>query len=299
MIAFACPHCGKNNSVGDEWAGQRGQCPWCNQAIDVPAAVAPSATPIVFPCPYCRHKLSVPGAWAGKTGKCPACSQTLQIPRSSEDSFTGPAPPAPASSPPVPVPEPAAAAAEIVFECGHCRRTLSVPGEWAGKSGQCPSCGQGIQIPAASAPPAPAAPAPGSPIIFACEHCGRRVSVGSEWAGMRGQCPGCKGDILIPMTSTASPKDTYGLADEGEGGQGPLPKQRYSLPEEADPHSPRRRKPLYGPGADPPSYRHRTDGGTGDGSNNTAIGWLIFFLVFVVGNIILYSTTGWIIIPRR
>jgi hypothetical protein len=30
---------------------------------------------------------------------------------------------------------------------------------------------------------------------------------------------------------------------------------------------------------------------------NKLMGWVIFILIFVVGNIILYNTTGWVIIP--
>jgi len=33
--------------------------------------------------------------------------------------------------------------------------------------------------------------------------------------------------------------------------------------------------------------------------NNPMIGWLIFILIFGVGNVILYSTTGIFIIPIR
>jgi hypothetical protein len=38
-------------------------------------------------------------------------------------------------------------------------------------------------------------------------------------------------------------------------------------------------------------------GGHGGGMSSTAIGWLIFFLIFGVGNVILYSTTGIFLIP--
>ena len=34
-----------------------------------------------------------------------------------------------------------------------------------------------------------------------------------------------------------------------------------------------------------------------DGGSNAWIGWLIFFLIFVVGNGILYMTTGIFLIP--
>jgi len=31
----------------------------------------------------------------------------------------------------------------------------------------------------------------------------------------------------------------------------------------------------------------------------SGMGWLIFLLIFGVGNVILYMTTGWLIIPIR
>lgn len=35
------------------------------------------------------------------------------------------------------------------------------------------------------------------------------------------------------------------------------------------------------------------------GGGNAAIGWLIFLLIFGLGNVILYYTTGIVIIPIR
>lgn len=34
-----------------------------------------------------------------------------------------------------------------------------------------------------------------------------------------------------------------------------------------------------------------------DGGNNSIMGWVIFILIFGVGNLILYSTTGIFLIP--
>jgi hypothetical protein len=34
-----------------------------------------------------------------------------------------------------------------------------------------------------------------------------------------------------------------------------------------------------------------------DGGNNSVVGWVVFILIFGVGNYILYQTTGWLIIP--
>ena len=36
-----------------------------------------------------------------------------------------------------------------------------------------------------------------------------------------------------------------------------------------------------------------------DEGGGHALGWLIFILIFGVGNVILYYTTGWLIIPIR
>jgi hypothetical protein len=40
-------------------------------------------------------------------------------------------------------------------------------------------------------------------------------------------------------------------------------------------------------------------GGDGDDCNSQVIGWVVFILIFGVGNAILYSTTGMLIIPIR
>jgi hypothetical protein len=52
-----------------------------------------------------------------------------------------------------------------------------------------------------------------------------------------------------------------------------------------------------------PAYResHQSDGGSQGGQGSALIGWVVFILIFGVGNLILYSTTGifFIPIPRR
>jgi hypothetical protein len=37
----------------------------------------------------------------------------------------------------------------------------------------------------------------------------------------------------------------------------------------------------------------------GGSGGNQLVGWLVFLLIFGVGNAILYATTGWLIIPIR
>lgn len=39
-IAYACPHCGKQFSVADQYAGQTGPCANCNKPITIPASAA-------------------------------------------------------------------------------------------------------------------------------------------------------------------------------------------------------------------------------------------------------------------
>ncbi len=49
-ISFMCPHCGKQTSVADEYAGQTGPCSGCSQTITIPASG--SATYLAPPAPY-------------------------------------------------------------------------------------------------------------------------------------------------------------------------------------------------------------------------------------------------------
>lgn len=45
-ISFTCPHCGKETSVADQYAGQSGPCKFCGQTITIPATeAAPKPTP--------------------------------------------------------------------------------------------------------------------------------------------------------------------------------------------------------------------------------------------------------------
>jgi hypothetical protein len=44
-------------------------------------------------------------------------------------------------------------------------------------------------------------------------------------------------------------------------------------------------------------HRQPDDGGGGGGGNSAVVGWVIFILIFGVGNLILYATTGIFIIP--
>lgn len=106
MIHFACPSCGKDFQVKDEFAGRRTKCPKCGQAIEVPAtktvaikqpgppAVDPPPRPVgpsapravVIPevlqrrpmdeyqeCPFCGELV------LAKAKKCKHCGETLDV----------------------------------------------------------------------------------------------------------------------------------------------------------------------------------------------------------------------------
>lgn len=84
-IQFACLHCGKPLSTGDEKAGLKAKCPGCGEPISVPtintdgedlAAVAPPPLPVAsgarVKCPMCGHPAS-----AGEK-ECSACGEPLK-----------------------------------------------------------------------------------------------------------------------------------------------------------------------------------------------------------------------------
>ena len=48
-ISYACPHCGKQFSVAEQYAGQTGPCAACGQTITIPAASFPAAGPMGMP----------------------------------------------------------------------------------------------------------------------------------------------------------------------------------------------------------------------------------------------------------
>lgn len=48
-ISFTCPHCGKQTTVADEYAGQSGPCKFCGETITVPSADGATPLPPVQP----------------------------------------------------------------------------------------------------------------------------------------------------------------------------------------------------------------------------------------------------------
>lgn len=102
---------------------------------------------------------------------------------------------------------------QIRFRCRHCKKTLAVKKELAGKKAKCPSCKQPIVIPtpvanpvdvealamaALADEPAPQEAAPQS-IDFECEWCSEKVSMPLDKAGKREPCPSCKRIVRVPV----------------------------------------------------------------------------------------------------
>jgi DNA-directed RNA polymerase subunit RPC12/RpoP len=163
-----CPTCQTKISIPEEKVGRRYICPHCQSPFVAgkSAAVAdappdPSASynktmlteskpPIKFPCPRCKTPLEMPAEEAGRKRPCPACGQRLLVP----DTAPAPAPAAPAGlnktmlvdeNQPVPPP--------IRYNCPNCKKPLESPASEAGTKKPCPSCGQRLQVPAATPQP--------------------------------------------------------------------------------------------------------------------------------------------------
>lgn len=117
-------------------------------------------------------------------------------------------------------------------------------------------------------------------IRFPCPGCQREISVDNSLAGMSGKCSYCGGDMTIPEAFSPGAKTDYDRDNELVRADRPRGDYRN-----LDKQNPYERYP------DP----NQKQGGGG----NAAMGWVIFILIFGVGNVILYATTGWLIIPIR
>jgi ribosomal protein S27E len=109
---------------------------------DVPSTARPSAAKdIVVTCGHCASQFAAPEALAGKEVKCLNCQRPLAVP------LSGSSPPA--ARPPAAVAGPAgvSTAAEIPVACPGCQRRFLAQSWLAGKSANCPSCGQTIIVP--------------------------------------------------------------------------------------------------------------------------------------------------------
>jgi hypothetical protein len=114
----------------------------------------------------------------------------------------------------------------------------------------------------------PLPPSGDKPIDFSCPECGQSLSAPARYAGKTWTCTSCRNWVKVPSTPpgafTEREPDPYGLGE--------------------------RERPRYE--SQPPAYQPNPGAGGGQ-----IMGWVIFILIFGVGNLILYATTGIFIIP--
>ena len=122
----------------------------------------------------------------------------------------------------------------IEFFCPGCGKLMRTPDETAGRKGRCPSCSLKVQIPLTSV----ASNSSSSPVIklgetprvspqttvrltpnieFACQSCGKELSVPAASAGKKGKCPHCSAVMTIPERSV--PVETKSAAPSQPAGR--------------------------------------------------------------------------------
>lgn len=97
-------------------------------------------------------------------------------------------------------------------------------------------------------------------IVYKCNKCSTELESPDEMAGKAEVCPICKFTNRVPA---------------GPDGVGAGLSPQFGVP----------------------SHRARPE--PAQESGNSGMSWLVFILIFGVGNLILYKTTGWLIIPIR
>lgn len=109
-----------------------------------------------------------------------------------------------------------------------------------------------------------------------CPQCNYAYQVDDNYAGKAVKCPKCSERMVIPE-GDLRPRDIQRKDDPLDfSGQGESFARRRAR-----------------------EINEEEGGGGGRGGVGPVVGWVIFFLIFGVGNLILYSTTGWLIIPIR
>jgi hypothetical protein len=123
----------------------------------------------------------------------------------------------------------------IKFNCQHCKRSLKVSSELAGKKARCPGCKKVVVIPSLDPVPPPASvPQPAEadvealaaaalvdqpkpepvvaakqaePIKFTCFYCDEEIQVSADLAGKQTPCPECRRIVKVPMPVKTEPRD--------------------------------------------------------------------------------------------
>ena len=121
--------------------------------------------------------------------------------------------------------------------------------------------------------------------VFECPECQQKMSVSAARNGRRVVCVACGRPAMMrrPTETGFSEKPITDLPQ--------YPRENGRTPQEISDLDREEYERLR---------RHLEDQPPPEPEgNNPALGWLIFLLIFVVGNIVLYVTTGWVLIPRR
>ncbi len=113
----------------------------------------------------------------------------------------------------------------IRFNCPHCKKTLKVPTQHAGRQARCPGCKQAVNIPtldpvvAAEIEEFAAAALTDEPkpqnveakdvgtVTFHCSFCDEEIEVSAELAGQQTPCPECRRIIKVPLPTKKEPLD--------------------------------------------------------------------------------------------
>lgn len=123
-------------------------------------------------------------------------------------------------------------------------------------------------------------PTPSSPnanIEFPCPTCKKQLKVPAEMAGRAGNCPSCNEWITIPRPGEESIREGLPAYQSYQGGD----KDPYALTD--------RERQEY----EMLKAQHEQQ----NSGQSQMMGWVIFILIFGVGNLILYATTGIFLIP--
>ena len=157
------------------------------------------------------------------------------------------------------------------------------------------------------------------PISFRCPSCGKTFKVGEDLAGKRAKC-NCGQVFKIPAPAQPAPAQPAATppapVPPTQPAQGPADSSfgnwldeelKEPAPETPSEYAVQTPEPVTARPTAPPSPPRtyvpepRTTSSGSDEEGGGLMGIIIFILIFGVGNIILYNTTGWIIlpIPRR
>jgi hypothetical protein len=115
-------------------------------------------------------------------------------------------------------------------------------------------------------------------IEFKCPHCNRDMCFKDDLAGEKINCIHCNELTTVPTPMGYQMTEPQGAAPPPGGTDFSNLRDQPQRNYERD-------------------FTRHTGGG--EGGSNPVVGWIIFILIFGVGNLILYSTTGFLIIPIR